>query len=82
MDSRCHYSGESDYPDNLFNLRSKHLSFFHFVVYSYQLPEQEAVVRYQEFSQVKWFPIVSLPGDCIGFVRLQVAALVRQCRKD
>lgn len=67
-----------DNPDKLVSLWSKHLPFFHFAVYSYQLPEQEAVVRYQEFSEVKWFSVDVLPVNSVGLVRSQVAALVRQ----
>lgn len=67
-----------DNLENLTYLWSRHLPFFHFVVYAYQLSEQVDVVRYQEFSEVKWFPVDVLPADCVGFVRSQVSALVKQ----
>ncbi|HCS35967.1 MAG TPA: hypothetical protein DIW48_04605 [Sphaerochaeta sp.] len=70
-----------DKPEELTYLLSRHLPFFHFVVYACQLSEKRKVVRYQEFSEVKWFPVDSLPANSVGFVRSQVAALVRQPHK-
>ena len=67
-----------DNPEKLAYLWSRHLPFFHFVVYAHQLSGKREVVRYQEFSQVKWFPTDSLPTQCVWFLRSQVAALVRQ----
>jgi len=58
-----------DNPDELTYLWSRHLPFFHFVVYACQLSEKRKVVRYQEFSEVKWFPVDSLPAGSVGFVR-------------
>jgi 8-oxo-dGTP pyrophosphatase MutT (NUDIX family) len=70
-----------DKPDDLTYLWSRHLLFFHFVVYACQLSEKRKVVRYQEFSEVKWFPVDSLPANSVGIMRSQVAALVRQHHK-
>jgi 8-oxo-dGTP pyrophosphatase MutT (NUDIX family) len=67
-----------DNPEDLTYLWSKHLPFFHFAVYACQLSDRREVVRYQEFSEVKWFPVDSLPANNVGFVRSQVSALVRQ----
>jgi len=67
-----------DNPNDLTYLWSRHLLVYHFVVYACQLSEKRKVVRYQEFSEVKWFPVDSLPAGSVGFVRSQVAALVRQ----
>ena len=67
--------------ENLDYLWRRHLPFFHFVVYAYQLSEKVDVVRYQEFSEVKWFSVDALPADCVGFVRSQVSALVRKYHK-
>jgi len=39
-----------DNPNTLTYLWSRHLPFFHFVVYAYHLFEKWEVVRYQEFS--------------------------------
>lgn len=70
-----------DNPNNLTYLWSRHLPFFHFVVYACQLSDKRKVVCYQEFSKVKWFSVDSLPANSVGFVRSQVAALVRQHHK-
>ncbi len=58
-----------------------HLPFFHFFVYANQLSEKRNVVRNHEFSEVKWFPVDSLPDSSVGFVRSQVVALERQHHK-
>jgi 8-oxo-dGTP pyrophosphatase MutT (NUDIX family) len=65
-------------PNELTYLWSRHLPFFHFVVYACQLSEKRKVVRYREFSEVKWFPVDHLPANSDGFVSSQVAALSRQ----
>jgi len=70
-----------DKPEDLTCLWSRHLPFFHFVVYACQLSDKRKVVRYQEFSEVKWFPVDSLPANSVGFVKSQVTALVRQHHK-
>lgn len=70
-----------DNSEELTYLWSRHLPFFHFVVYACQLSEKRKVVRNHEFSEVKWFPVNSLPDSSVGFVRSQVAALVRQHHK-
>ena len=67
-----------DNPNDLTYLWSRHFPFFHFVVYACRLSEKRKVVNYHEFSEVKWFPVDSLPANSVGFVRSQVAALVRQ----
>ena len=70
-----------DNSNELTYLWSRHLPFFHFVVYGCQLSEKKEFVHYQEFSQVKWFSAYSLPVNSVGFVRSQVATLVRQYHK-
>jgi 8-oxo-dGTP pyrophosphatase MutT (NUDIX family) len=67
-----------DNPDELTCLWSRHLPFFHFAVYACQLSKKQNVVHNQEFSEVKWFPVDSLPDTSVGFVKSQVAALKRQ----
>lgn len=68
-------------PEQLAFLWSMHMPFFHFVVYACRLPEKRTIVPYQELSELKWFPVGSLPAESVGFVRLQVAALVQANRK-
>lgn len=67
-----------DNPNTLTYLWGRHFPFFHFVVYACRLSEKRKVVNYHEFSEVKWFPVDSLPANSVGFVRSQVAALVLQ----
>jgi len=68
-------------PEMLTLLWSMHVPFYHFEVYACQLPEKRAITPYMELSELKWFPVDSLPEESVGFVRLQVAALIRAGRK-
>jgi len=65
-------------PEELTFLWGRHLPFFHFVVYACRLSGRRNVIRYQEFSEVRWFPVEAIPANSVGFVKSQVAALVRQ----
>ena len=67
--------------DDLAYLWGRHPPSFHFAVHACRLSEKRNVVRYQEFSEVRWFPVDSLLAGSVGFVRSQVAALVRQHHK-
>lgn len=67
-------------PEKLDFLWSMHMPFYHFAVYACELPEKRAIVPYQELSELKWFPVDSLPEGSVGFLKSQVAALKRANR--
>jgi 8-oxo-dGTP pyrophosphatase MutT (NUDIX family) len=67
-----------DERDKLTPLWSRRFFLFNVIIYSYQLPKQIKSVRYQEFSEVKWFPANSIPKPHVIFVRRQVAILKKR----
>jgi 8-oxo-dGTP pyrophosphatase MutT (NUDIX family) len=70
-------SGNEDF----LKIWKSHIPFFHYIVYSHQVSTPKTFAHNHEFSEVRWFPIDSLPASSVGFVRSQVVALVRQHHK-
>jgi 8-oxo-dGTP pyrophosphatase MutT (NUDIX family) len=63
---------EIENKENVESLWKINIPFFHFKVYSYQLPQQKCFNHNYEFNEVQWFNIRELPKNSVIFIKSQV----------
>ncbi|NLK13131.1 MAG: NUDIX hydrolase [Spirochaetales bacterium] len=66
-----------DNVDDLTHLWQIHIPAYYFRVFAYNMTKKKDIVCHAEFSQLRWFPVDSLPDNVACFVRSQVSSLMK-----